>query len=122
MIQQKRFNKTYLNTARNARTEGSTTGNQHFCSKTGHIQNLSTRSTWLLGKKGEQAWDFMGFFKSDLNCIKYKATLLGFDNAVGKGRAFNSSINNLFSSQINIQSNLRNIFTDFTNKQQSDDK
>ena len=94
MIQQKRFNKTYLNTARNARTEGSTTGNQHFCSKTGHIQNLSTRSTWLLRKKGEQAWDFMGFFKSDLNCIKYKATLLGFDNAVGKGRAFNSSINN----------------------------
>ena len=47
-----------------------------------------------LGKKGEHAWDFMGFFKSDLNCIKYKATLLGFDNAVGKGRTFSSSVNN----------------------------
>ena len=43
-----------------------------FISKTGHIRNLPTHSTWLLGKKGEHAWDFMGFFKSDLNFIKYK--------------------------------------------------
>ena len=72
MIHQKRSNKTYLNTARNVRTKGSTTGNQNFNIKTGHIKNLSSRLTCLSGKKGERAWDFMEFIKSDLNCIKYK--------------------------------------------------
>ena len=31
MSHQKHSNKSYLDTARNARTKGSTTGNQHFC-------------------------------------------------------------------------------------------
>ena len=55
MSQAKRSNKTYLSTARKARTMGVTTDNQRFDIKTGHIQNLSTRSTWLLGNKGEYA-------------------------------------------------------------------
>ena len=64
MSHQKRCNKTHLNTARQARTMGVTTDNQRFDIKTGHIQNLSTRSTWLLGNEGEYAWDLMAFFKS----------------------------------------------------------
>lgn len=52
---QKRCNKTHLNTARKARTMGVTTDNQRFDIKTRQIQNLSTRSTWLLGNKGEYA-------------------------------------------------------------------
>ena len=89
MSHQKRSNKSYLKTARNARTKGSTTGNQHFNIKTGHIRNLPTPLPWLLAKTGEHAWDFMEFIESDLNCIKYN-----FDNAVGKGRPFSSSVNN----------------------------
>ena len=61
---QKRCNKTHLNTARKARTMGVTTDNQRFDIKTRQIQNLSTRSTWLLGNKGENAWDLMAFFES----------------------------------------------------------
>ena len=64
MSHQKRCNKTHLNTARKARTMGVTTDNQRFDIKTGHIQNSSTRSTWLLGNKGEYAWDLMAFFES----------------------------------------------------------
>lgn len=61
MSHQKRCNKTHLNSARKARTMGD---NQRFDIKTGHIQNLSTRSTWLLGNKGEYAWHLMAFFES----------------------------------------------------------
>ena len=63
MSHQKHSNKSYLDTARNARTKGgSTTGNQHFYSKTGNIRNLPTRSAWLLRKKvntHETSWGFL---------------------------------------------------------------
>ena len=63
MIHQKRSNKSYLNTARFARTKGSTTSNQRFYSISGHIRNLPTRSAWLLGKKVNTHGTSWGFLK-----------------------------------------------------------
>ena len=62
MSQQKRSNKAYLNTARKARTMGSTAGNQHYNiknwthSKFADSLNLALRKKEK--KKGEYAWDF----------------------------------------------------------------
>ena len=63
MSHQKHSNKSYLDTARNARTKGSTTSNQHFYSKTGNIRNLPTRSAWLLRKKVNTHGTSWGFLK-----------------------------------------------------------
>ena len=48
MIHQKRSHKSYLKTARNARTKGSTSGNQHFLLKleTFKIFRLAQLGSW----------------------------------------------------------------------------
>ena len=56
--QQKRFNKTYLNTPRKARTMGSRAGNQRFNIKNWTHSKFAVSLNLALGKPGEYAWDF----------------------------------------------------------------